>query len=431
METWKRVLSKTAGQLDHLALGTTKTDLFHDEGIRILSDMASPRCDRANLQVRSRIALRAPWAYRLFMSNPHPHTSDSPLRVVVSLDVEEEGLFSGHYATSGCGVSNVSLLPRLAPLSRDLGFPLTLFCAHTVFADAGACRVLEQMRDHYGAEIGAHLHHWSTPPASPLDPPHEGQPTRTDKLPRDLLRQRLATLLDAGREFQGAPLTSFRMGRWDLKDCVRPLLSEAGIKVDSSVCLLRHFPGGPDHFLAPADPYWVEGWQGAPLLEAPITQIPLHPALAQLWYRACPAASRDKFHFWGVLSPNPFWHAPRIMRWAARLVIAGRGGQVLSLFWHSSEMLPGGSPHVPDQKAADAVLERIYAFLSWLRETFPVQGCTASQLAELPAGTFPCPPGRPGRLVKREPNGQPGPVLLPDAVGTDTAFFSWLHLTEE
>ena len=144
------------------------------------------------------------------MSNPHPHTSDSPLRVVVSLDVEEEGLFSGHYATSGCGVSNVSLLPRLAPLSRDLGFPLTLFCAHTVFADAGACRVLEQMRDHYGAEIGAHLHHWSTPPASPLDPPHEGQPTRTDKLPRDLLRQRLATLLDAGREFQGAPLTSFR-----------------------------------------------------------------------------------------------------------------------------------------------------------------------------------------------------------------------------
>ena len=128
------------------------------------------------------------------MKNAHPHTSDIPLRVVVSLDVEEEGLFSGHYAASGCGVSNVSLLPRLAPLSRDLGFPLTLFCAHTVFADAGACHVLEQMRDHYGAEIGAHLHHWSTPPASPLDPPHEGQPTRTDKLPRDLLRQQLPPL---------------------------------------------------------------------------------------------------------------------------------------------------------------------------------------------------------------------------------------------
>ena len=273
------------------------------------------------------------------MSNPHPHTSDSPLRVVVSLDVEEEGLFSGHYATSGCGVSNVSLLPRLAPLSRDLGFPLTLFCAHTVFADAGACRVLEQMRDHYGAEIGAHLHHWSTPPASPLDPPHEGQPTRTDKLPRDLLRQRLATLLDAGREFQGAPLTSFRMGRWDLKDCVRPLLSEAGIKVDSSVCPLRHFPGGPDHFLAPADPYWVEGHGGTRLLEAPVTQIPLLRPLPRLWHGLSPQGSLDSFHFWGALSANPFWHGPRAMRWAVRLHHA-RGGRVLSLFWHSSEMLP-------------------------------------------------------------------------------------------
>ena len=150
------------------------------------------------------------------MSTPHPHTSDSPLRVVVSLDVEEEGLFSGHYATSGCGVSNVSLLPRLAPLSRDLGFPLTLFCAHTVFADAGACHVLEQMRDHYGAEIGAHLHHWSTPPASPLDPPHEGQPTRTDKLPRDLLRQRLQSALGLRQRLYNQPWYRLCHGEGDL-----------------------------------------------------------------------------------------------------------------------------------------------------------------------------------------------------------------------
>ena len=51
---------------------------------------------------------------------------------------------------------------------------------------------------------------------------------------------------------------------------------------------------------------------------------------------------------------------------------------------------------MPDQKAADAVLERIHAFLSWLRETFPVQGCTASQLTELPAGTFPARPAGQG-----------------------------------
>ena len=160
-----------------------------------------------------------------------PQDSNEPaLRVIVSLDVEEEGLFSGNYAATGCGVRNVALLRRLAPLTRELGFPLTLFCAHTVFANSEACEHLAWMRDHCDAEIAAHLHHWSTPPLDegqhtpPAHTEKHGPPIRTDRLPRQLLRQRLRTLLDAGRDFQGAPLTSFRMGRWDLKASVRPLL---------------------------------------------------------------------------------------------------------------------------------------------------------------------------------------------------------------
>ena len=192
----------------------------------------------------------------------------APLRVIVSLDVEEEGLFSGQYAATNCGVRNVALLPLLAPISDELGFPLTLFCAHTVFADAACRRVLEIMRDRHGAEIAAHLHHWSTPPLDEA-PSAGGPPPRTDKMPRELLRRRLQTLLDEGARFNGAPLTSFRMGRWDLKKSVRPLLAEAGITLDSSVCPLRRFAGGADHFLAPADPYWVEGHGGTRLLEAP------------------------------------------------------------------------------------------------------------------------------------------------------------------
>ncbi len=322
------------------------------------------------------------------------------LRVIVSLDVEEEGLFSGRYAASGCGVRNVGLLPRLAPLTHELGFPLTLFCAHAVFADARGRRVLAWMRDHCGAEIAAHLHHWSTPP---LDEPSalpegsgnkggaDGPPLRTDRVPRELLRRRLQTLLDAGRDFQSAPLTSFRMGRWDLKSVVRPLLAEAGISVDSSICPLRAFKDGADHFLAPPDPYWVEDAPGCRLLEAPITQIPLWPAAARLWHGLASRHSDllDSFHFWGALSANPIWHSLRVMRLAARAHVT-RGGKVLSLFWHSSEMLPGASPHVPDEAAAAALLEKIRVYLQWLRESFDVRGVTAAQLyAQAPALNFP------------------------------------------
>ena len=305
-----------------------------------------------------------------------------PLRVVISLDVEEEGLFSGCYAARDCGVRNVELLPKLAPLTDELGFPLTLFCAWTVFASARARAALEKMRDHHGAEIGAHLHHWSTPPLA--DDAGPGEPARTHLLPRELLRRRLRTLLEAGRDFQGAPLTSFRMGRWDLKAEVRPLLAEEGILVDSSVCPLRVFRNGADHFLAPPDPYWVEGAPGKPLLEAPITQVPLVPGMERLWHRLARSrpALLDRFHFFGALSANPFWHGQAAMRLATRLHVR-RGGKVLGLFWHSSEMLPGGSPHVPDEAAATAALEKIFSFCRWLRKHFAVEGVTLTALRAL------------------------------------------------
>ena len=331
-------------------------------------------------------------------TSAHSLTDKPALRVIVSLDVEEEGLFSGSYAAKGCGVRNVALLRRLAPLTSELGFPLTLFCAHTVFANAEACAHLAWMRDHCNAEIAAHLHHWSTPPldadADQPTPEKQGPPIRTDRLPRELLRQRLRTLLDAGHDFQGAPLTSFRMGRWDLKSAVRPLLAEEGITFDSSVCPLRVFRDGPDHFLAPSDPYWLADAPG--LLESPVTQIPLSRTLARLWHGcARDAAWADSFHFWGALSPNPVWHSAAVMRASARLHMA-RGGQVLSLFWHSSEMLPGGSPNIPDQQAAGALYGKIYDFLAWLARNYAVRGVTAAQLrAQAPGLNFgPRPAGK-------------------------------------
>lgn len=337
------------------------------------------------------------------MFSPLSSAVSSPLRVVVSLDVEEEGLFSGRYAATGCSVRNVALLPGLLPLMEELGFPLTLFCAYTVLNDPECRRVLRRMAS-AGAEIGAHLHHWSTPPLESasgafrgaLPQQRGGEPVRTDCLPEELLRARLRTVLDTGAECMGAPLTSFRMGRWDCKNVIFPLLAEEGILADSSVCPLRAFPNGPNHFDAPADPYRVSVAPDRELLEVPVTQVALTPWLARSWSRYCGGDQRrlDTFHFWGALSPNPVWHSAAVMKGAVWLH-RRRGGQVLCLFWHSSEMLPGGSPHIPDQAAADALLAKIYRFLRWLRTSFPVQGVTVHDL-QREASRFPLRPAGAG-----------------------------------
>ena len=304
----------------------------------------------------------------------------TPLRVVVSLDVEEEGLFSGRYARQGCTAENVQTLPALAPLSDELGFPLTLFCSWAVFSAAAACRALERMRDRHGAEIGCHLHHWSTPPFDEGDAlGQDGQPLRTDSLPEGLLRARLERLFSLARGFQAAPVESFRMGRWDCKARLFPLLAELGVRADSSVCPLRAFKGGADHFLAPQTPYWPLG-RRVPFLEVPVTQIPVLPALARAWH----ALGRgrdwlDAFHFAGALSANPFWHGPLAMRVCARLLRL-RKGPVLSLFWHSTETAAGRSPHVPDQRSVDRKLACIASFLAWLKAAMPVRGATLGQV---------------------------------------------------
>lgn len=301
---------------------------------------------------------------------------DKTIYVVTSLDVEEEGLFGGNYPRENLSVENVRMLPELAPITDEYGFPLTLFCAHAVFINVMAARVLARMRDQHGAEIGAHLHHWHTPP---LDgEAGSGTPVRTHAVPRPLLAERLNTLLRTGADFQGQALTSFRMGRWDLKSALFPLLAELGIKVDSSICPLRVFTDGADHFLAPPEPYWAIPNK---LLEAPITQIPISRAFAKFW-RKYAGANADAFHFFGALSVNPFWHGLAAMKAAARLHIA-RGGRVINLFWHSSEMMPGGSPHVPDAVSAAKYRDKIFNFMDWLRSKFAVRGITASQLPEL------------------------------------------------
>ncbi len=308
------------------------------------------------------------------------------LAVVVSLDVEEEGLFSGAYPRSGAGLANIPLLRRLEFLPRELGLPLTCLCDYPVLTHAPSLGVLEGLLGRCGGELGAHLHPWNTPPFPDMPWP---EPVSTAVMPLGAFRAKLETLQEAVAAFSGRRAVSFRMGRWNLFRRAMAVLPEAGFVVDSSVAPLRHVPGGPDHFLAPADPYWLRpaGPRGARLLEAPTTQVPLvpgsAPAVAALAGRL-PEKARDAvltaFMRTMVLGVNPVWMPEATMRLAVRTHVR-RGGRAVTLFWHSSELLPGASPHFPDQAAVDAFLKKVRRFAGWLRRTYDVAGVTLGELA--------------------------------------------------
>jgi hypothetical protein len=307
------------------------------------------------------------------------------MKLAISIDVEEEGLFSGEYARTPPGVSNVAQLQRLEFIPREFGFPLTLLVTYHAARDPEAREVLKYWRDRHAAEIGAHLHPWSTPPFIDLPEP---EPVRSEKIPLPVLKEKLANLVAAIQEGLGVTPRSFRMGRFDWGPQIQSLLPEMGFRVDSSMVPLTQKVGGPDYFLAPADPFRLPGPGGdaATLLEVPLTMVPVCQAAARLIYRvsaAFPGARSERLRGWFpyVLAAgiHPVWYPLPSMRLGVRLH-RGRGGRVLNMFLHSTELAPGGNPEVPTETAVGKLVQKIRIFLTWLQKTGPVEGVTLSEL---------------------------------------------------
>lgn len=310
---------------------------------------------------------------------------ERPLKVAVTVDVEEEGLFVGRFPRQAAGVKNVAHLSRVAFISRDFGLPLTLLTTYQVAREPAAVRVLADLQRRFAAEVAAHLHPWNTPPFLPGP-----EPLRSEALPRELLAAKLATLLSTLQEAGFPAPVSFRMGRFDWGAKILSLLPERGLRVDSSMVPLTQMIGGPDHFLAPPDPFHLADGQGRPfgLLEVPLTLVPLYPAAARGVYRLStrfPGRLGQLLRAWFpyVLSAGvqPVWFPLPWMRLAAKLH-AARGGEVLCLFFHSSELMPGGTPHNKTEAAVARLVGKIRSFLGWLTRHFRVTGVTLRELGQ-------------------------------------------------
>jgi len=312
-----------------------------------------------------------------------------PLYLAITLDVEEEGLFSGRYPREGGGVTNVAELKRLEFIPKEFGFPLTLLVTYPVARDPAAREVLAYWQKEYGAEIGAHLHPWNTPPF--WDLPYQ-EPISSTRLPLALLGAKVGVLVACLEEAFGTSPRSFRMGRFDWTPALLELLPRFGIRVDSSMVPLTQKVGGPRHFLAPPDPFWLSSPDSAdpPLLEAPVTMVPVcanTPRMVHRFSSLFPGKLGETLRSWfpyvGAAGIHPAWFPLVSMRLAAFLH-RRRGGRVLTLFLHSSELLPGGgNPNFSTSQAVDRLVAKLRTFLTWLVQTGPISGVTHSGLYDL------------------------------------------------
>lgn len=292
---------------------------------------------------------------------------------------------------------NVGHLGPFEDALARVGARATYLVTWTVASDVRAADTLRGYRDTRGAEIGAHCHAWNTPPVA--EP--EGAQLFLNELPEAAQRRKLENLTETIVERLGTRPVSFRGGRFGANAATMRSLADLGYEVDSSVTPgvswrrtsgLPGGEGGPDYRRAtmhtytqdPTDPC-REG--RGPLFEIPVTVVRSRrlPAAAERFLAgygpaSFASAAAGKLGLGRMIWFYPAFQTAEEMVHAADLV-AERGGDVLNMMLHSSELMPGGSPYF--RTAAD-----VGAFLGRLERTLEAvierHGAVPRTLREVP-----------------------------------------------
>ncbi len=308
------------------------------------------------------------------------------LKLLVTIDVEEEGLFNGRYPSGKAPVENVAALSLLDPIFMKFNIHPTLLVSYQVARHKAHQSFLMRLCEKWNGEIGAHLHPWNTPPIQSLP---FVSPIPSQLIPQGLLKEKLEVLIQTVSEM-GVEPRSFRMGRFNIGSNIFSLLEPAGILVDSSIVPTRKEYGGPGYLVAPADPYFPDPQKlsspgNSPILEVPLTVVPIIPKLDLLLERisdSYPSSSEVVAWFLkyiGSISAQPLMMGINRMKTAVRLH-RFRGGETVVIYFHSSELMPGESPQHPTKKHVEMFLVKIEKFLSWLQNDMGAVSVTLSDL---------------------------------------------------
>jgi hypothetical protein len=160
-----------------------------------------------------------------------------------------------------------------------------------------------------------------------------------------------------------------------------PLLEELGYLVDSSVdpFFNEKRKGGPSFAGAPLTPYFVSSDDPLQAGESALLEIPVTSALDRKWPQWLERAYADvtaAYQFRRALRllriPRPIWlrpsySKPEDMKRLARRILEGNAAPANVIF-HSSELLPGGSPYNETKDDVERFYRDLEELLSFLVE---------------------------------------------------------------
>jgi polysaccharide deacetylase len=308
--------------------------------------------------------------------------------ILVGVDTEADDQWS-RGGRDRLTVRNAERLPALQALCEEYGVRPTYVVTHEMATREESRGILRDLARSGRCEIGTHLHPWSSPPFRPEDLAAHTYP---HNLPPELLDRQITELTQVIESGIGVRPTTYRAGRNGFDGRTLPILERLGYTVDTSVDPLfnERRKGGPAFAGAPRHPYHpayedVRRPGTSRVLEIPITSAtePGLPKALEAAYASLPAIPwRGALKRLGV---RPVWLRPsytprdRMLAFASRL--AAEGAPCLNVIFHSSELLPGGSPYTPDAASVDRFLADLRALLEHATARLGAVGRTCAEFA--------------------------------------------------
>jgi len=283
------------------------------------------------------------------------------MKFILTIDTEGDNQWD-----HGCEltVENIKFIPRFQILCDRYQIRPTYLVTSEICEDVFAKDIFSSYISEGKAEIGAHLHSWTTPPFQDEEGYRYNDKNHAfaHELPEDLLTEKIKNLTNHIETSFGIRPLSFRSGRYGFDERVAKILTVNCFLVDSSVTPFTDWSnnkgipggyGGPDFLDYNPLPYQYT-FGNRSLLEIPITILPTNfplnknRALAKHYFKnvdnslllkACRKLLFRNQPLW--LRPHPWMNSnflKEILNEAIRIELP-----YIVMMFHSSELMPGCS----------------------------------------------------------------------------------------
>lgn len=318
-------------------------------------------------------------------------------KLLVTVDTEENWTNG-----SPARMANVSNVHKIQELQNDyfdlFSITPTYLVNYPVAADKLCVKLLKEMCDSARCEIGAHLHHWYSPPFTEADVVSKSPQC---KLPYEVEKQKMKDVTDILEREIGIRPVSFRAGRWCADGETIRILAELGYKVDLSVVPLADYTpeGGMDFTDAPFEPYFPSFEDilkpsqdpAKHVLEIPVTQGFSRPDFEGMRkaYKKLIKIPRC-LHIMGLLSSlniiSRIKLSPEASTFLDMKILVDaclkRKCKIIHISFHSCTNSVGNSPYSRTRKEKDARMKHLYNILEYVTKEKNIKSRTAKGIYE-------------------------------------------------